>query len=159
MNSVFRRFFVAVLSLVALGLTSAANPQDNPPAIVSAMLFRNVRIFDGKGTSLSAPSNVVVKANIIERISTDPIAVEPGVIVIAGPLMPGLIDTHWHAMLIRPDTAQAIKSAIDSGVIAGPRIYRAYRSLAGRRQSAGEYQLDRKVIMKDGKIYKSTLAG
>jgi imidazolonepropionase-like amidohydrolase len=200
MNSVFRRFFVAVLSLVALGLTSAANPQDNPPAIVSAMLFRNVRIFDGKGTSLSAPSNVVVKANIVERISTDPIAVEPGVIVIAGPLMPGLIDTHWHAMLIRPDTAQAItgyvgynniaagveatdtlmrgfttvrgvggpvfglKSAIDSGVIAGPRIYpsgtgRAYRSLAGRRQSAGEYQLDRKVIMKDGKIYKSTLAG
>src|ERR1700734_207333 len=103
MNSVFRRFFVAVLSLVALGLTSAANPQDNPPAIVSAMLFRNVRIFDGKGTSLSAPSNVVVKANIVERISTDPIAVEPGVIVIAGPLMPGLIDTHWHAMLIRPD--------------------------------------------------------
>jgi imidazolonepropionase-like amidohydrolase len=162
MNSVSRRFVVAAFSLVAFGLTSAANPQDNPPGNVSTTLFRNVRIFDGKGASLSAPSNVLVKGNIVERISMEPIAVEPGVIVIAGngrTLMPGLIDAHWHAMLIRPDPAQAItgdvgynniaagveatdtlmrgfttvgdvggpvfglKSAIDSGVIAGPRIY------------------------------------
>ena len=55
--------------------------------------------------SLSAPSNVLVKGNIIERISTTPIAAEPGVAVVAGggrTLMPGLIDAHWHAMLIRP---------------------------------------------------------
>ena len=162
MNSVSGRLFVAALSFMALGLTSAANPQDNPPADVGATLFQNVRIFDGKGASLSAPSNVLVKGNIVERISTEPIAAEPGVIVIAGngrTLMPGLIDAHWHAMLIRPDPAQAIagdvgynniaagveatdtlmrgfttvrdvggpvfglKSAIDSGVIAGPRIY------------------------------------
>src|SRR3984885_11689425 len=162
MNSVSKRLFVAALSLMAIGLTSAADPQDDPPANVSATLFRNVRIFDGKGASLSAPSNVLVKGNIVERISTEPIAAEPGVIVIAGngrTLMPGLIDAHWHAMLIRPDPAQAIagdvgynniaagveatdtlmrgfttvrdvggpvfglKSAIDSGVIAGPRIY------------------------------------
>jgi imidazolonepropionase-like amidohydrolase len=162
MNSVSRRFVVAALSLIALGLASAVHPQDNPPANVSATLFRNVRIFDGKGASLSAPSNVLVKGNIIDRISTEPIAAEPGVTVIAGngrTLMPGLIDAHWHAMLIRPDPAQAVagdvgynniaagveatdtlmrgfttvrdvggpvfglKSAIDSGVIAGPRIY------------------------------------
>jgi imidazolonepropionase-like amidohydrolase len=162
MNSVFRRLVVAALSLLALGLASAVHPQDNPPANVSATLFRNVRIFDGKGASLSAPSNVLVKGNIIDRISTEPIAAEPGVTVIAGngrTLMPGLIDAHWHAMLIRPDPAQAVagdvgynniaagveatdtlmrgfttvrdvggpvfglKSAIDSGVIAGPRIY------------------------------------
>ena len=46
-----------------------------------------------------------IKGNIIERISTEPIAAEPGVSVIAGngrTLMPGLIDAHWHAMLIRP---------------------------------------------------------
>src|SRR4029077_11947971 len=51
------------------------------------------------------------KGNIIERISTDPIGAEPGVTVIAGngrTLMPGLIDAHWHAMLIRPNPAQAI---------------------------------------------------
>jgi imidazolonepropionase-like amidohydrolase len=162
MNSVSRRFVVAALFPMALGLASAVHPQDNLPANVSATLFQNVRIFDGKGASLSAPSNVLVKGNVIERISTEPIAADPGVTVIAGngrTLMPGLIDAHWHAMLIRSNPAQAVtgdagynniaagveatdtlmrgfttvrdvggpvfglKSAIDSGVIAGPRIF------------------------------------
>src|ERR1700682_4412831 len=111
MNSVSRRYVVAALSLMALGLWSAVHPQSNPPADISATLFQNVRIFDGKGSSLSAPSNVLVKGSIIERISTEPIAAEPAVTVIAGngrTLMPGLIDAHWHAMLIRPNPAQAI---------------------------------------------------
>src|SRR5450631_2829283 len=137
MNSVSRRFVVAVLSLMAVGLASAVHPQSNPPADIGATLFQNVRIFDGKSGSLSAPSSVLVKGNIIERISTAPITAEPGVAVIAGngrTLMPGLIDAHWHAMLIRPTPVQSIngdvggpifglKSAIDSGIVPGPRIY------------------------------------
>jgi imidazolonepropionase-like amidohydrolase len=97
---------------MAVGLASAAHSQGNPPEKdAGATLFENVRIFDGKGASRSAPSNVLIKGNIIERISTEPIAAEPGVTVIAGngrTLMPGLIDAHWHAMLIRPNPAQAI---------------------------------------------------
>jgi imidazolonepropionase-like amidohydrolase len=112
MNSMSRRIFAAALLLMAVGLTSAAHSQGNPPENdAGATLFENVRIFDGKGASLSAPSNVLIKGNIIERISTEPIAAEPGVTVIAGngrTLMPGLIDAHWHAMLIRPNPAQAI---------------------------------------------------
>src|SRR6516225_8285695 len=111
MNPMSRRVFVAALPLMAIGLASAAREQGNPPATTSATLFQNVRIFDGKGASLSAPSNVLIKGNIIERISTEPIATEPGVTIIAGngrALMPGLIDAHWHAMLIRPNPAQAI---------------------------------------------------
>ena len=112
MNSMSRRIFAAALPLVAVGLASAAHSQGNPPENdAGATLFENVRIFDGKGASLSAPSNVLIKGNIIERISTEPIAAEPGVTVIAGngrTLMPGLIDAHWHAMLIRPNPAQAI---------------------------------------------------
>jgi imidazolonepropionase-like amidohydrolase len=111
MNSMSRRICVAALPLMAVGLASAARAQGNPPAIASATLFQNVRIFDGKGASLSAPSNVLIKGNTIERISTEPIAAEPGVTTIAGAggtLMPGLIDAHWHAMLIRPNPAQAI---------------------------------------------------
>src|SRR5215468_10786190 len=162
MNVISRSIFVATLALVAAALASAARAQGNPPASASAILFQNVRIFDGKGVSLSAPSNVLIKGNIIERISTEPIAAEPGVTAIAGngrTLMPGLIDAHWHAMLIRANPAQAVngdvgynniaagveatdtlmrgfttvrdvggpafglKSAIDSGIIAGPRIY------------------------------------
>ena len=111
MNSMSRRILVAALSLMAVGLASAARGQGNPPANASATLFQNVRIFDGNGVSLSAPSNVLIKGNIIERISTVPIAAEPGTTTIAGngrTLMPGLIDAHWHAMLIRPNPAQAI---------------------------------------------------
>ena len=63
---------------MALGLASAARAQGNPPANTGATLFQNVRIFDGRGASLSAPSNVLIRGNIIERISTGPIAAEPG---------------------------------------------------------------------------------
>ena len=111
MNSVSRRFVVAALSLVALGQASTVHSQDNSTANVTATLFRNVRIFDGRGASLSAPSNVLIKGNLIARISTESIAAEPGVTSIAGngrTLMPGLIDAHWHAMLIRLSPAQSI---------------------------------------------------
>lgn len=74
-------------------------------------LFNNVRVFDGKGTSLSAPTNVLVRGNLIERISATPIPTDRSAtttIVEGGgrTLMPGLIDAHWHAMLIRPTPAE-----------------------------------------------------
>ncbi|MBR0859284.1 metal-dependent hydrolase family protein [Bradyrhizobium liaoningense] len=111
MNPMSRRIFVAALPLLTVWLASSARAQGNPPATTSATLFQNVRIFDGKGASLSAPSNVLIKGNIIERISTEPIAAEPSVTIIAGngrTLMPGLIDVHWHAMLIRPTPVDSI---------------------------------------------------
>lgn len=90
-----------------LGLCAAANAGD--------VLFENVRIFDGKGAAeLSAPSNVLVKGNVIARISTDPVEAE-GAERIAGDgrtLMPGLIDAHWHAMLI---AATAVETMTDFG--------------------------------------------
>jgi hypothetical protein len=67
-------------------------------------LFQNVRIFNGKSATLSAPSNVLVRDNIIERISSGAINVgdAANIQVIAGGgrvLMPGLIDAHWHAFM------------------------------------------------------------
>jgi imidazolonepropionase-like amidohydrolase len=65
----------------------------------SGVLFQDVRIFDGKGSALSAPSNVLIKGKIIERISAASITVEPSITVVAGggrTLMPGLIDAHTH---------------------------------------------------------------
>ncbi|MFZ0029985.1 MAG: amidohydrolase family protein, partial [Pseudolabrys sp.] len=69
-----------------------------------ATLFQNVRIFDGKSAALSAPSNVLVRGNIIERISPAPIAVDANAdvrVIAAGGrvLMPGLIDAHWHSFM------------------------------------------------------------
>ena len=67
-------------------------------------LFQNVRIFDGRSSALSAPSNVLVKGGTIERISASPIAVDASAnvrTIAAGGrvLMPGLIDAHWHAFM------------------------------------------------------------
>ena len=67
-------------------------------------LFQNVRIFDGRSSVLSAPSNVLVKGGMIERISASPIAVDANAnirTIAAGGrvLMPGLIDAHWHAFM------------------------------------------------------------
>ncbi|MFU0506514.1 metal-dependent hydrolase family protein [Pseudaminobacter sp. NGMCC 1.201702] len=87
---------------LVLGFCATAKADD--------VLFENVRIFDGKGAALSAPSNVLVKGNVIERISTVPVEAE-GAERIAGngrTLMPGLIDAHWHAMLIASTPAEAM---------------------------------------------------
>jgi len=123
MNSMSRRIFVAALPLVAVGLASAVRAQGGSPVIAGVTLFQNVRIFDGKSGSLSAPSSVLIKGNGIERISTAPIAAEPGVTVIAGggrTLMPGLIDAHWHAMLVRPSPADAIAGDVGfNNLVAG----------------------------------------
>src|SRR5262245_41546035 len=66
-------------------------------APVSVTLFQNVRIFDGKSGKLSAPSNLLVRGDKIERISTDPIPTDrrADTALIDGggrTLMPGLID-------------------------------------------------------------------
>ena len=83
-----------------------------PPAQAQqslAVLFQNVRIFDGKNGALSPPSNVLVRNNRIERISIAAIAADAQVINGGGRvLMPGLIDAHWHAMLVRPTPAAAL---------------------------------------------------
>ena len=87
---------------------AAAAPAN--PAAGAVTLFQNVRIFDGKSSALSAPSNVLVRGNTIERIAAGPIPAEAGAttVVIDGggrTLMPGLIDAHWHAMMVRPSPA------------------------------------------------------
>ena len=104
------RWLAAVL---ALGFCTTASADD--------VLFENVRIFDGKSAALSAPSNVLVKGNVIDRISTAPIAVA-GALRIAGngrTLMPGLIDDHWHAMLVRVTPAQSLGDVGYNNLAAG----------------------------------------
>src|SRR5215469_12468084 len=88
-------------------------------------LIENVRIFDGTHSSLSAPSSVLIRGNIIENISTSPIPTDrrADTQIIAGGgrvLMPGLIDAHWHAMMVRSTPAQLLSSDIGySTLLAG----------------------------------------
>src|SRR4030095_17005381 len=61
--------------------------------------------------------NVLVRGNTIDRISKDPIPVDRSATtrIVAGggrTLMPGLIDMHWHAMLVRPIVATLLTADI-----------------------------------------------
>ena len=90
-----------------------------------ATLFNNVRIFDGKSPALSAPSNVLIRGRVVERISGQPIAVDRNAdtrIINGGgrTLMPGLSDAHWHTMLVRLTPAQLLSSDVGyTNLIAG----------------------------------------
>jgi imidazolonepropionase-like amidohydrolase len=91
-----------------------ATPSSHP---VASTLFQNVRIFDGKSPALQAASDVLISRNVIERISASPITIraDADIQVIAGNgrvLMPGLIDMHWHAMMVRPTPAMLLSSDI-----------------------------------------------
>ena len=87
-----RRFASLVLcALIAAAVPWPASARD------AAVLFRDVRVFDGVGPALTAPTNVLVRGNTIEAIG--PSATDAGARVIDGrgrTLMPGLIDVHVH---------------------------------------------------------------
>jgi imidazolonepropionase-like amidohydrolase len=109
MACISRRTFVGALPFVGAGLSTFVRAEVAVPS--AATLFQNVRIFDGKSGALTVPSNVLVRRNVIERISAAPIVAEVGMTMIAGggrTLMPGLIDNHWHAFLVRPTPAEAM---------------------------------------------------
>jgi imidazolonepropionase-like amidohydrolase len=119
-----RRGFVSAAAL-AVGFAVWGGPTpvraQQPPQ--SGVLFQNVRIFDGTSSDLKSSSNVLVVGNIIKTISPAPIADPAGMTVtrIEGggrTLMPGLIDAHWHAMMIRANPAQAINGDVGYNNIA-----------------------------------------
>ncbi|MDR2221872.1 MAG: amidohydrolase family protein [Flavobacteriaceae bacterium] len=82
---------VLALFLVGTSLTMAQTKQ---------VLIENVRLLDHKAAALTAPMNVLVSGQTIEKISSSAIAVkDKDVVKINGngkTLMPGLIDVHVH---------------------------------------------------------------
>jgi imidazolonepropionase-like amidohydrolase len=109
----FRRLFIIAAVLLILCASAVAQPE-------TTTLFQNVRVFDGKSGTVSAASNVLIKGNIIANVSTADIAVDPKAnpTIIAGGgrvLMPGLIEAHWHAMMVAPTFATALTA--DMGYI------------------------------------------
>jgi imidazolonepropionase-like amidohydrolase len=110
MKRISRRKFVATMPLFATAISTAVRAQVTKPGRSVATLFQEVRIFDGTSNALSTPMNVLVRGGTIEKISHDPITPDssgnPRIIAGSGrTLMPGLIDVHWHAMLVRPTVA------------------------------------------------------
>ena len=96
------------------GMTGLLRAQAPPPAVT---LFENVRIFYGTNGRLSGPSHVLVRGGRIERISATPIPTDrrADTVLIDGAgrtLMPGLIDAHWHMMLVRPTPVSALAADV-----------------------------------------------
>ena len=110
----YRMLFAAILlGGAAIPAPTQAQQPGGDAARGSVTLFQNVRIFDGHSDRLSEPSHVLVRGNKIERISAQPIPTDrrADTVIVAGggrTLMPGLIDAHWHTMLVRPTPAQSL---------------------------------------------------
>ena len=106
------KYAVVAACHFAVSVALAQAPAQVPAApAVPAVLFQNVRIFDGKGHTVSGPMHVLVRGNLIERITAASIVPEASYTVIDGAgrtLMPGLIDNHWHTMLVRPTPVQLL---------------------------------------------------
>jgi imidazolonepropionase-like amidohydrolase len=105
--------FTGVLVALACSVSVAFAQTPEPTAV----LFENVRVFDGKSDRLSSASNVLVVANAIKSVSTSSIAAPEGtqLTTIDGrgrTLMPGLIDVHWHTLLVRPTVAELLTSDV-----------------------------------------------
>jgi imidazolonepropionase-like amidohydrolase len=104
------RYIFSALGLLLLGLlalmpqASFAQSPVSESARPTAIVFENVRIFDGVSDSLTAPSNVLVIGNTIQAIDSRPLPIpaDIGVTRINGAgrvLMPGLIDAHTHLFM------------------------------------------------------------
>lgn len=94
-------------------------------AITPPVLFENVRVFDGVGPTLSAPTRVLVRGNVIEAIGPEAAAADARVIDgRGGTLMPGLIDVHVHMTF----------SAMDMATLQSPDLT---PELAGRAAAQG----------------------
>lgn len=96
------RSMIAVAVMLTSGAVAAQAPDE--------VLFRNVRVFDGKADRLTAATSVLVRGNRIAAIGPA-VSASPGATVVDGEgrtLMPGLIDAHWHVLLVRPTPEQAI---------------------------------------------------
>ena len=134
-----RRGLAKFIGSLALGLVSGQGFTQEPDAQPATTLFTNVRIFDGKSPTLSEPVNVLVRGNLIERISKDPVPVDrhTGTTVLDGKgrtLMPGLIDAHYHMMMSTIPlsllmTADSNYTMLRSSKAAGEVLMRGFTSV------------------------------
>lgn len=83
----------SMIAFASAMLMAGAAAAQSPAEVV----FRNVRVFDGKSDGLTALSSVQVRGNLIAAIGHAVVPTATGATVVEGAgraLMPGLIDAH-----------------------------------------------------------------
>jgi len=85
--------------LVLLTLLPLPTAFAQAPAAGNELLFRDVRVLDTARGTLGAPTDVLVRGNLVVAIGADarPSAAATVVEGHGRTLMPGLIDAHWHS--------------------------------------------------------------
>lgn len=103
MNAVYtiRQMMIqACIVLIAVSVVSSNRAYGQNK--LTAILFKNVRIFDGNASAVTPPSYLLVEGDTIAKISSEPISSPDEYLttVIDGKnrvLIPGLIDAHYHS--------------------------------------------------------------
>lgn len=125
-----------------------------PPPVV---VFQNVHIFNGRSSTLSAPSQVLIRGNKIDKIFTSAGAARDGATVINGGgrvLMPGLIDAHRHSTFATIPISAGLTG--DLGYLRS-----SYQGKLGVVEQGALIEDPAKnfvVIVKDGTVYKNALS-
>lgn len=124
LRSVVRIVVAAAMVVPCAHAASPAAPDGKDAVRPTAVLLKNVRVFDGRSAGLSGPLNVLVRGNLIERIDAGPLegAAGDGARIVDGggrTLMPGLIDAHWHTMMAAmPMTTMLVADVGDINLVA-----------------------------------------
>ncbi len=122
-DTLTRRSFLtgAGAAAITAAMPRTGSAQTSGPP--SKVLFRQARIFDGRSDALRTGVQIFVEGNKIVSIDTTSSAPPSDATVINcgnRVLMPGLIDAHWHAMLIGPNPAEATTGDVGyNNLIAG----------------------------------------
>lgn len=108
---------LALCTALAGLMSSLASAPSSAQDAKAVTLFQNVRIFDGKSSALTSSMNVLVRGNVIEKISTAPIPTDRSgnTLLIDGKgrtLMPGMIDAHTHIMFASVSQMDVLKGDI-----------------------------------------------
>ena len=120
---------IATVILPAILAAASVVAQDAKPQ-PKLTLISNVNIFDGVNDELQPNMHVLVKDNLIETISAEPLAIiqTDNVTMIDGggrTLMPGLIDAHVHLTI--PEPIDELRNRVDWmywGVVSGKEAER-----------------------------------
>lgn len=99
-KAVRQRTAFLFVALLALCMGPPVHAEATKPSEV-VTVFTNVRVFDGKGSPLTAPTSVTVRGNMIEKVGDTTASPPADARIIDGggrTLMPGLIDVHTHLL-------------------------------------------------------------
>jgi imidazolonepropionase-like amidohydrolase len=104
-----------LLALFGAATVSATSVSAQTASVEAQTLFTNVRIFDGRSTKLSTPTNVLVRGNLIAAIGADAKSSTAALVNGGGrTLMPGLIDNHVHLTMSSFSMAELVQDGMTS---------------------------------------------